>query len=253
MVMPKIAIIAAMEREVRPLVRVWKVREIERDGRRYRLFENGDAALICGGIGAEAARRAAEAVIGEVNPVRVWSVGFAGALDGSLAVGQVFEPRTVINARDGSRMDTGCGQGSLVTAGAVADRDQKTRLAKAYGAVAVDMEAAAVAQAGEARGVQFGAVKAISDAVDFSLPAMDRFIAGDGTFRAAAFAAHIAVRPWLWGRTAALARNAAKASQALCAAIACHLGGESLNIRDSVEVSSAAKQSLGRAPSRVSR
>ena len=84
-----------------PLIRSWKVRMIEHGGRRYRLFENGDAALVCGGIGAEAARRATEAVIREVSPARVISVGFAGALDGSLEVGQVLEPRTVINAADG--------------------------------------------------------------------------------------------------------------------------------------------------------
>ncbi len=66
----EIAIVAAMEREVAPLVRSWKVRTIEQGGRRYRLFENGEAALVCGGIGAEAARRATEAVIREVNPAR---------------------------------------------------------------------------------------------------------------------------------------------------------------------------------------
>src|SRR5450759_5424652 len=99
----KIAIIAAMEQEVRPLIRSWKVRMIEHSGRRYRLFENGDAALVCGGIGAEAARRATEAVIREVSPARVISVGFAGALDASVHVGQVLEPRSVINAADGTR------------------------------------------------------------------------------------------------------------------------------------------------------
>jgi hypothetical protein len=67
----KIAIIAAMEREVGWLIRGWKVRMVEHSGRRYRLFENGDAALICGGIGAEAARRASEAIIREVRPARV--------------------------------------------------------------------------------------------------------------------------------------------------------------------------------------
>ena len=86
----KIAIIAAMEREVGPLIRSWKVRMMEQGGRRYRLFENGEAALVCGGIGAEAARRATEAVIREVNPARVISVGFAGALDGSLGSGMFW-------------------------------------------------------------------------------------------------------------------------------------------------------------------
>jgi len=68
--MSRIAIIAAMEREVRPLIRSWKVRTVsamEHGGRRYRLFDNGEATLVCGGIGAEAARRATEAVIREVN------------------------------------------------------------------------------------------------------------------------------------------------------------------------------------------
>src|SRR5271167_2056381 len=99
--MTKIAIIAALEREVAPLIRSWKMRTIEHGGRRYRLFESGEAALVCGGIGAEAARRATEAVIRGVKPVRVISAGFAGALSSSLRVGDIFEPRTVINSADG--------------------------------------------------------------------------------------------------------------------------------------------------------
>ncbi len=142
----KIAIVAAMEREVRPLIRSWKVRVFEHGGRRYRLFENGDAALICGGIGAEAARRATEAAIREAHPARVISVGFAGALDSSLRVGDVLEPRTVINAADSARTDVGSGEGILVSSATVAGKEQKVRLGKAYGASAVDMEAAAVAQ-----------------------------------------------------------------------------------------------------------
>jgi adenosylhomocysteine nucleosidase len=221
--MPKTAIIAAMEREVRGLIRSWRVRTIEHCGRSYRLFENGDAALVCGGIGAEAARRATEAVIREVSPARVISVGFAGALDASLHVGQVLEPCTVINAADGVRTDVGSGEGILVSSAAVAGREQKIRLRKAYDASAVDMEAAAVAQGAEARGVEFGALKAISDAADFTMPAMDRFVAGDGTFHTAGFACHVALRPWLWGTTIALARNGSKASRALCGALLSYL------------------------------
>src|SRR6267143_2446526 len=143
--MSKIAIIAAMEREVRPLIRNWKVRTIEHGGRRFRLFENGETALVCGGIGAEAARSATEAVIREVNPARVISVGFAGALDASLQVGHVFEPRTVINAADGVRTECGAGEGILVSSPTVAGKEQKIRYGKTYGALAVDMAGAAVA------------------------------------------------------------------------------------------------------------
>jgi adenosylhomocysteine nucleosidase len=234
--MSRIAIIAAMEREVAPLIRSWKVRTIEHGGRRYRLFENGEAALVCGGIGAEAARRATEAVIREVNPARVISVGFAGALVGSLEVGHVLEPRTVINAADGVRTEVGSGNGILVSSATVAGKEQKIRLGKAYGASAVDMEAAAVAQGAQARGVEFGALKAISDAADFSLPALgralDRFVADDGSFRSVRFACHVALRPWLWWTTIALARNSSKASHALCGALASYLGREALTCRD---------------------
>jgi nucleoside phosphorylase len=224
-----IAIIAAMEREVAPLIRSWGVRTIEHSGRRYRLFENGNAALVCGGIGAEAARRATEAVIREVSPVRVISVGFAGALDISLQVAQILEPRTVINAADGVRTEVGSGKGILVSSSSVACTEQKIRLAKAYGAVAVDMEAAAVAQGAEARGIGFGAVKAISDTSGFNMPEMDGFVAHDGSFRSVGFACHVALRPWLWRRTIALARNSARASRALCAAIESYLGRESVD------------------------
>jgi adenosylhomocysteine nucleosidase len=228
--MSKIAIIAAMEREVRPLIRSWKamtnVRTLEHGGRRYRLFENGDATLVCGGIGAEGARRATEAVIREINPARVISVGFAGALDASLGVGHIFEPRTVINAADGVRTECGAGDGILVSSAIVAGKEQKIRFGKAYGATAVDMEAAAVAQAAQARGVEFGALKVISDAADFRMPPLDRFVTADGRFQSVRFACHVALRPWLWGGTISLARNSAKASRALSEALTSYLGRE---------------------------
>jgi adenosylhomocysteine nucleosidase len=217
-----------MEREVRPLIRRWKVRSMERGGRRYRLFENGDAALVCGGIGAAAARAATEAVIREVSPERVVSVGFAGALDRALKVGQVFWPRTVINAADGVRTEIGSGEGILVSSTNVAGKEQKARFWNSYAASALDMEAAAVAQGAQARGVEFQALKAISDAADFNLPALDRFVTGDGCFDSVGFTFHVALRPWLWGATIALARNSSKASRALCRALASYLGSEAV-------------------------
>jgi len=220
-------IIAAMQREVKPLIRHWTHRTFEHAGRRYRLYENGDSALICGGIGSEAARRATEALIRKVNPVRIVSVGFAGALDGSMQVGDVFTPGVVINAADGVQTEIRLGQRVLVSSATVADKEQKIRLAKAYGAIAVDMEAAAVAQGAEAREIEFGAVKVISDAFDFNMPALDHFVAKDGTFRSARFAAHVAVRPWLWKSTLTLARNSSKASHALCTALAAYLSSQS--------------------------
>jgi adenosylhomocysteine nucleosidase len=146
-------------------------------------------------------------------------VGFAGGLDSTLKVGDIFKPQFVVNAADGSRTDTGSGIGTLVSAIEVSGRDQKLQLARSYNAAAVDMEGAHVAIAAAAHGIEFDALKSISDELDFPLPPINRFVFPDGTFRRFRFAAHVASRPQLWGPTIRLANNSRKASQNLCAAI----------------------------------
>jgi adenosylhomocysteine nucleosidase len=214
--MPRLAIVAALEREVRPLVKGWHVTDKEYEGRRFRFFESSEAVLVCAGIGAIAARRAAEAVITILQPAVICSAGFAGALDPTLKVGDVVRPRTVINAGDGSRVITGSGEGVLVSFGSVASPAQKAKLRDSFSAQAVDMEAAAVAQAAMARDKTFIAVKAISDEADFEFPEIARFVDGDGRFSEVRFAFHMALRPWLWPRVMRLARNSRRASHALC-------------------------------------
>jgi len=215
--MPRLAIVAALEREVRPLVKSWRVTDKEHDGRRFRFFENGEVVVVCGGIGAAASRRASEAVIAIFDPKIICSAGFAGALDTKLRVGDVVRPSSVINAGDGSRTVVEGGEGVLVSFASVASPVQKSKLRDSFGADVVDMEAAAVARSAEARHKQFTVVKAISDEMDFEFPAMDRLIDADGRFSQGRFAWYAGVRPWLWPRVMRLARNSKRASHALCA------------------------------------
>jgi adenosylhomocysteine nucleosidase len=234
--MPKVAIIAALEREVSGLTRNWSRVERHYDGRNFIFLARDEMVIVCGGIGVEAARRAAEAVIALYSPSLLQSVGFAGALDAGLHVGDIFVPTIVIDARDGSRTEVHgtarpansrpaesrptqaapqperCG---LVTFPAVAGAQQKASLARAYGAQAVDMEAAGVAAAARAHGIAFSAMKVISDELNFEMPQMARFIDANGQFKSASFAAHLALRPHLWGRTATLAANSRKAARVL--------------------------------------
>jgi adenosylhomocysteine nucleosidase len=213
----RIAIVAALEREVRPLTREWRVVEKGYDGRRFRFFEKDDAVVVCGGIGAEAARRAGEAVIAISSPSLIYSVGFAGALEARLKIGDVIQPSQLINAADGSRVSLAGRDGILISFGSVATSSQKQKLHASFGAQAVDMEAAAVARAAEARGVEFAAVKAISDEVDFDFPSTERFVDLTGQFSEMRFALFAALRPWLWPQIARLARNSDRAATALCA------------------------------------
>lgn len=212
----KIAIVAALKREVWPLVKRWRASERENGGRKFRFFERANVVLVCGGIGAVAARRAAEAVIVLYAPELIVSAGFAGALEASLRVGDVMQPERVINANDGSSVMLEHGHGVLVSFAAVAGPEQKARLRESYGAQAVDMEAAAVAQAAEARGIKFRAIKAISDEVDFVFPSMERFVNANGSFSEWKFAGFAALRPWLWPRVVRLMRSSRRASRVLC-------------------------------------
>ena len=216
----KTAIVAALEREVRPLVKDWHVSRREHDGRHFRFFEKDDVVLVCGGIGSAAARRAAEAVIALFSAEIVYSVGFAGALDPQLKVGDLIRPRRVINAGDGSSVSLHEGDGVLVSFGSVASPDQKQRLRDSFGGQAVDMEAAAVLRAAEAHGIGFAAIKAISDEADFDFPDTERFVDSEGNFSEMNFALFAALRPWLWARVFRLARNSRRAASSLCGYLA---------------------------------
>ena len=220
--MPKFAIVAALDRELHPLVKSWP--STQHDACTF--HESPYAVAVCGGIGVESARRAAEAVIAKYSPDLLISAGVAGALVPDLKVGATIFPATVIDSQDASRHqtaiqtspvgNTAVGRTILITYPEVATVAQKQQLAKSYGAHAVDMEAAAVARAAQSHNLPFIAVKAISDDVNFEIPEMSRFIR-NGQFNTPRFLFHIAVRPWLWLRVIRMARNTQIASENLCA------------------------------------
>jgi nucleoside phosphorylase len=222
----KIAIIAALEREVAPLIKNWAPTATHHEGREFKFFESDYAVLVCGGIGAESARRAAEAVIQEYSPEVLISAGVAGALVSELRIGETIFPAVVVDTKDGSRHETAVQNapisGSslartvLVTYPEIASADQKNQLAKSYGAHAVDMEAAAIARAAQAHGLQFLAIKAISDDLKFDISELNRFVVG-GRFATRSLIFYLVPRPWLWPKMIRLARNTRFASESLCA------------------------------------
>ena len=224
--LPRIAIVAALERELHPLIHNWPATTALHEGRDFRFYESDYAVVVCGGIGSEAARRAAEAVIDRYSPQILISAGIAGALVPELHVGETIFPATVIDIQDGSRhptaiqnapvSHTALGRTILASSPQIAGVEQKQQLAKSCGAHAVDMEAAAVARAAQFHNLPFIAIKTISDEHDFEMPEMTRFVR-DGEFQTRRFALHVAIRPWLWLRVFRLARNAKIASENLCA------------------------------------
>jgi adenosylhomocysteine nucleosidase len=224
--LPKIAIVAALEREVHPLVKDWAMTIVEHEGREFTFYESSYAVVVCGGIGAEAARRAAEAIIAKCSPDVVVSAGIAGALVPELHLGETIFPAVVIDPQDGSRHETAIksaplantplGRTMVVSSSEVAGVAQKQQLAKSYGAQAVDMESAAVARTAMVHALPFVAIKSISDEFDFEMPEMSGFIRA-GEFQTGRFALYVALRPGLWPSVYRLARNTRIASENLCA------------------------------------
>lgn len=224
--MSRIAIIAALPREISQVTLGWKRQRIDSGSRKVSLAWSDEAVAIAGGIGGANAIRALDLIQNSetgraLGPISaVVSVGFAGALTAQSHVGRVYWPSTFLDARTGERYTAVDGDGSLcVTAQVIGGADEKSRLAATYNAQLVDMEAAPLARACAAQGLPFHALKSISDAYDFSLPALNKFSTTDGDFRTAAFALHVALRPVLWRRAMELGRGAGVAQVTLAAAL----------------------------------
>jgi adenosylhomocysteine nucleosidase len=103
----------------------------------------------------------------------------------------------------------------LVTSPKVADAAEKQRLAAAYGAGLVDMEAAGIARLAQMRGIPFYCVKGISDGYRDKLPDFNRFISANGKFRLIRFILFALVRPWHWLALARMGENSRKAAESI--------------------------------------
>lgn len=210
-----IAIVVAMSREVAPLLR--KAQKNERQG--LSLFELESAVVVAGGIGRRAARRAAEFVVDYAQPELLISAGVAGALAPTLHVGDVLHAREVVDSESGVRFITRGGDCVLVSAAGVTGEAEKRALSERFAGEAVDMEAAAVAQVAQQHGLEFAAVKGISDELGFAMPPVGQFVDDAGQFRTGSFVAHLLVHPSWWLPVRELSRNtrfaAVKLSHAL--------------------------------------
>jgi adenosylhomocysteine nucleosidase len=220
--MIRVAIIAAMPGELKPLVKGWQhERRVAQLARPVDLWRrrNGDTELIaaCSGPGQQAATRAFAEAEKDGPLVLAYSIGWVGALSESLHTRRAYTASGVIDMLTGERFQA---QGApaglwLVTSPRVADRTEKQRLATAYGASLVDMEAAAVARLAAMRGIPFHCIKGVSDGFTEDLPDFNRFITPDGNFQTSRLLFFVLIRPWYWPGLIRMGENSNKASQAI--------------------------------------
>jgi adenosylhomocysteine nucleosidase len=217
----RIAVIAAMERELKPLIQGWALNTIRIGDRSLLCYERKDVVAIFCGMGRERAEQAARAVVEQYTPQILVSAGVAGALIRSLRPGSLVLPNVIVDAATGIeyRCELGgnvVGGGVLVTTFEIASTKSKAELVDCFHALVVDMEGAAIAKVAMESGLAFRCVKTISDEFDFLMPPLAPFVDYEGYFDEARFTRWVAVRPQYWPTVITLARNTAKAVRALC-------------------------------------
>jgi len=185
-------------------------------------------SITCAGIGPDAASKSADALIQQLHPELVISVGFAGAADPSLNAGAVISPKTVIDSKSGQTFSTIRGDGVLVSSPKIVNAQEKAQLRLRYGAVAVDMEAAAVAERAHHHGVPFLGVKSISDTSETTLPDLGRFVREDGAFSTMSFLTYLMLHPTWWPAVRRLAINSTIAARTLASSLRQILADRSL-------------------------
>jgi adenosylhomocysteine nucleosidase len=215
--MTRVAIIAAFPGELKPLVHRWP--HSVRDGIHFWAQRNEEEEWIaaCAGAGQQAATRAFAAVENGGPIDLVFSIGWAGALQRDIAAGTAHNVVGVVDVKTGERFhcEAGAGELWLATSPKVADRSEKLRLASAYSAALVDMEAAAIARLTATRGIPFYCIKGVSDGLTDRLPDFNRFLSPSGQMQLTRFILFALFRPIYWPALIRMGENSKKASQSI--------------------------------------
>jgi nucleoside phosphorylase len=185
-----------------------------------------DVTAALAGVGPEQAEAATRWALETFTPDHVIVSGIAGGMAGDLAIGHLVTPAETVSADTGRICNpVGIGDdapsGRIVTTAALLAMSDLQTFAD-EGAVAVDMETAAIGAVCEDAGVTWTAYRGISDLVSDGL-VDDRSLAmvkPDGTTNVGAVVRTIATRPWTMPRMARLGRDTQRATTAAAQATA---------------------------------
>jgi len=193
----EIGCVVALPMEIAPLLsKCEKVRKYSGGdfvfrGGKYRGIR---LAVVETGTGATRARKGTLALIDGHAPQWVLSVGFSGAMIPELQAGDMVVANEIVDAggnclsldlKMGENRDAGYYVGRLLTADRIVRTvKEKEDLHQQTGAIAVDLESLAVAQACRDSGTKFMAVRVISDDMSEDLPPeILSILGGTGTIR----------------------------------------------------------------------
>jgi adenosylhomocysteine nucleosidase len=223
----RVAMLAPMRPELRPLVQTLHLERVPLGDGFVHSGTIGDVEVIATttGIGPSAGAQAAERLLSSMTFDHLMVVGIAGGLGPEVAIGDVVVPEVVIDMATGAEYrpsplgDTASHGNLLMSAELLTEQDNYTRFVE-QGALAVDMETAAVAEVCERHGIPWSVFRGISDRPRDGL--VDQAVFGlarpDGSANLPAVARYVLVRPWRVRHLAKLGKDMKLATNAAAAA-----------------------------------
>jgi adenosylhomocysteine nucleosidase len=220
----RVAIIAAMPGELKPLVRGWESTKVDNTVIYRTRLENTEVVAVCCGIGREPVARACMVAMEGGKLSAIVSIGWTGALSCGMKPGLAHIVNEVIDASTGERYrtateDLGPAEIRLVTTKRIAGKVEKRQLAANYEAALVDMEAATVARLARVHDIPFYCLKAVSDEANESLPDMNPFLTRAGRMKTGSFVASVVLRPRYWPSLIRMGKNSGIGAVALAAGV----------------------------------
>ncbi|OGR89127.1 MAG: hypothetical protein A3A86_05735 [Elusimicrobia bacterium RIFCSPLOWO2_01_FULL_60_11] len=178
-------------------------------------------SLRLSGMGQERARRAALSFSG-FSPRLLIATGFCGSLKDHVKPGDLVLDRAKSDSKyadaliqTARKLDIPCHAGAIFTSGHMVVRARdKRRLGTETGAIGVDMESQAVAEALRRRGISLLFVRAVSDGADQDLPDVGGVLAENGRLQKGALM-KILAKPGQWADFARLGLGSRKAGSNL--------------------------------------
>jgi adenosylhomocysteine nucleosidase len=173
----KILVVASEPWELRGILsRCSDVRKppVKADWARSGLMREHELLLVANGAGTKRAGEGLDAALAVFSPDTLASTGLCGALSPDLGPTEIIVATAVIVGNAGyPAMPVDCArrhrQGWVRTLDHIAGTAEEKRHWGATGAIAVEMEAAAVAERAQARGLPFFCIKSVSDLANETL------------------------------------------------------------------------------------
>ncbi len=220
-VVARVAILAPMPSELKPLVKRLSLREERRGDLVVHVGRAGDVEVLAvtSGMGLTNAARATERLLDAAVVDHVVVSGIAGGIAPNVAIGDAIVPEVVVDEASGNEYrphtlgDT-TPHGRLLSSDTFFSSAEDLARFHAQGVIALDMETSGVAEVCQRRGQPWSVFRFISDLGGETDPEMYALAKPDGSANVKALARYLVTRPQRIPYLVKVGRNSVNAADA---------------------------------------